>query len=186
MMVMEVLNRIISRKFRDIAGDRYEQIAKRYREFLLLPEELVLPEVKSILFPVDRFSLDIPEELFETLRAYAGASLKLIYISEKRTLHIIEQTLGKEEAEKLKAEKMRFASETLRNLAPGLENLGLSVETDYFIGSKSDDVIELMSTGKFDLLVISRCFGSEPSRTSPISPVVFKIVQHIDEPVIVY
>ncbi|WP_237702071.1 universal stress protein [Thermococcus sp. AM4] len=185
-MPMEVLNRIISRKFKYIAEDRYEQIAKRYREFLLLPEELVLPEVKSILFPVDRFSLKVPGELFEALRAYAGATVHLLYISEERTLRLIEQTLGKEEAEKLREEKVRFAGETLRSLAPQLEELSLSVETDHIIGSKSDDVIELMSTGRFDLLVISRCFGSEPSKTSPMSPIVFKIIQHIDEPVIVY
>ncbi len=183
---MEALNRVISRKFKNIAEDRYEQIIKRYREFLLLPEELVLPEVNSILFPIDRFSLDIPEELFETLKAYAGASVHLIYVSERRTLWLIEQTLGKEEAEKLRAEKIRFAQKTLDTLAPTLKKLGLSVKTNRVIGSKSDDVIEMMSTGRFDLLVISRHFGSEPSKTSPMSPVVFKIVQHVERPVIVY
>ena len=183
---MEVLNRIISRKFKYIAEDRYEQIAKRYREFLLLPEELILPEVKSILFPIDRFSLKVPDELFETLSAYSGASIKLVYISEERTLRMIEQTLGKEEAEKLREEKIRFAHETVELFAPRLEELGLFVEIGHLLGSKSDDVIDLMSSGRFDLLVISRCFGSEPSKTSPTSPIVLKILQHIDKPVIVY
>lgn len=185
-MGMDIFNRIISRKFKNIAEDRYEQIAKRYREFLLLPEELVLPEVSSILFPIDRFSLEIPEELFDILSAYYGASIKLVYISEERTLRLIEQTLGREEAERLREEKIRFAREVVQKFAPRLEELGLEVEGDHIIGSKSDDVIGLMAGGKYDLLVISRSFGAEPTKTSPTSPVVLKILQHIEGPVVVY
>ncbi|ASJ02121.1 hypothetical protein A3L09_01970 [Thermococcus profundus] len=183
---MDIFNRIISRKFKNIAGDRYEQIAKRYREFLLLPEELVLPEVRSILFPIDRFSLDIPDELLETLSAYSGAFVKLVYVSEERTLRLIEQTLGEEEAEKLRMEKIRFARQTVKDFAPKLERLGLSVLKEPIIGSKSDDVIDMMSAQDFDLLVISRSFGAEPTKTSPTSPVVLKILQHIEKPVIIY
>jgi nucleotide-binding universal stress UspA family protein len=182
---MGLFSSLINRKFKDIAGDRYEEISRRYREFLLLPEEFVLPEVHSILMPIDRFSGEIPEELYETLSAYLGASVTLVYISEKRTLSLIEQTLGKEEAEKLKRAKMEFAEEMLDKIAPRLEELGLRVERRYFIGSKGDDVIRLMGEG-FDLLVVSRSYGSEVTRTSPVSPIVLKIVQHLDKPVLVY
>ncbi|AFL95466.1 hypothetical protein CL1_1267 [Thermococcus cleftensis] len=182
---MGLFSSLINRKFKNIAGDRYEEISRRYREFLLLPEEFVLPEVHSILMPIDRFSGEIPEELYETLSAYLGASVTLVYISEKRTLSLIEQTLGKEEAEKLKRAKIEFAEGMLAKIAPRLEELGLRVERRYFIGSKGDDVIRLMGEG-FDLLVVSRSYGSEVTRTSPVSPIVLKIVQHLDKPVLVY
>jgi hypothetical protein len=182
---MGLFSSLINRKFKNIAGDRYEEISRRYREFLLLPEEFVLPEVNSILMPIDRFSGEIPEELYETLSAYLGASVTLVYISEKRTLSLIEQTLGKVEAEKLKNAKIEFAEGMLARIAPRLEELGLRVERRYFIGSKADDVIGLMGEG-FDLLVVSRSYGSEVTKTSPVSPMVLKIVQHLDKPVLVY
>ncbi|QDA32567.1 universal stress protein [Thermococcus indicus] len=183
---MDIFSRLIQRKFQNIAADRYEEITRRYREFLLLPEEFVLPEVRSILIPIDRFSGEIPEELYETLSAYSGASVTLVYISEKRTLALIEQTLGKEEAEKLRSAKMEFARALVLKIAPRLGELGLRIERRQFIGSKSDDVIRLMENDNFDLLVVSRSYGSEVTRTSPVSPVVLKIVQHLESPVIIY
>ncbi|NJE05367.1 universal stress protein [Thermococcus sp. M36] len=183
---MDVFSRLIQRKFRNIAGERYDEIVKRYREFLLLPEEFVLPEVRSILMPVDRFSGEIPEELYETMSSYLGASVTVVYISEKRTLWLIEQTLGKEEAEKLKRAKMEFAESLVSKIAARLESHGLKVRGRYFIGSKSDDVVKLAGSGEFDLLVMSRSYGSEVTRTSPVSPLVLKIVQHVETPVIIY
>ncbi|WP_335755155.1 MULTISPECIES: universal stress protein [Thermococcus] len=185
-MAMDIFNKLIARKFRNIAGERYEEIAKRYREFLLLPEEFVLPEIHSILLPVDRFSGEIREELYDTLSAYPGASVTVVYISEKRTLSLIEQTLGREEAEKLRKAKMEFAERLAKEIASRLEAHGLRVERRYFIGSKSDDVVRMMEEENFDLLVISRSYGSEVTRTSPISPLVLKIVQHVNRPTIVY
>lgn len=183
---MDIFSKLIQRKFRGIAGERYEEIAKRYREFLLLPEEFVLPEINSILMPIDRFSGKIPESLYETLSAYTEARVTVVYISERRTLEIIAETLGKEEAEKLKKAKMEFAEKLSAEIASRLEKLGLRVEHRHFIGSKSDDVIAIMKDEGFDLLVVSRSYGSEVTRTSPVSPIVLRIVQHVEGPVIVY
>jgi len=183
---MDVFSRLIQRKFRNIASERYEEIARRYQEFLLLPEEFVLPEVRSILLPIDRFSREMPEGLYETLSAYAGAKAIVVYISERRTLELIEQTLGKEEAEKLREAKMEHAKKLSSEIASRLEGLGLRVEHRHFIGNKSDDVIEIIETEGIELLVVSRSYGSEATRTSPVSPIVLKIVQHVERPVIVY
>nr|WP_297460459.1 universal stress protein [Thermococcus sp.] len=183
---MDIFTRLIQKKFRGIAGERYEEVLRRYREFLLLPEEFVLPEISSVLMPIDRFSGEIPEGVYETLSAYPGASVTVVYISERKTLEIIEQTLGREEAEKLRKAKLEFAKKLSEEIASRLEKLGLRVERKYFIGSKSDDVITMMEEGDFDLLVVSRSYGSEVSRTSPVSPVVMKIVQHVVKPAMVY
>lgn len=183
---MDVFSRLIQRKFRGIAGERYEEIARRYREFLLLPEEFVLPEVHSILMPIDRFSGTIPEGVYEALSAYPGASVTVVYISEKRTLELIEQTLGRAEAEKLRKAKMEFAERLSSEISSRLEGLGLKVERRHFLGSKSDDVISMVENEGFELLVISRSYGSEVTKTSPLSPIVLRIVQHVERPVIVY
>ncbi|ASJ06045.1 hypothetical protein A3L08_01210 [Thermococcus pacificus] len=183
---MDIFNKLIQRKFRGIAGERYEEIAKRYREFLLLPEEFVLPEVRSILMPIDRFSGEIPESLYETLSAYIEAKVTVVYISEKKTLKIIEETLGREEAERLRNAKMEFAEKLSGEIASRLEGLGLRVERRHFLGSKSDDIISLLKDEDFDLLVVSRSYGSEVTKTSPISPIVLRIVQHVEKPVIVW
>lgn len=183
---MDIFSRLISRKFRNIAGERYEEIAQRYREFLLLPEEFVLPEVSSILLPVDRFAHDIPEELYDTLGAYADASITLVYMIDRMAFHMIEQTLGKREAERLRAVEMERGGEKIlsRMVKGGLEKIGLDVREKYILGNKSDEIIQLAAD--FDLLVISRSYGSEITKTSPMSPVVLKIVQHVDKPTIIY
>ncbi|NJE60663.1 universal stress protein [Thermococcus sp. 21S7] len=181
---MDIFNKLIARKFRNIAGGRYEEIAKRYKEFLLLPEEFVLPEISSILVPVDRFAHEIPKELYETLEAYTGASVTVVYITDRMAFRMIEQTLGKLEAEKLKMAETELGERALFEIVSGLRDIGLRAKGRHLFGSKSDEVIKL--AGEFDLLVISRGYGSEITKISPISPVVLKIVQHVDKPTIVY
>ncbi|WP_457743140.1 universal stress protein [Thermococcus sp.] len=183
MVPLSIFRSLIDRKFRSIAGDRYEEIVKRYREFLLLPEEFVLPEVESILIPLDRFSGDF-HGVLDVMDAYKGARVRLVYLLDAQTFRLIEETLGEEEAQKLlQAEKERGKG-LVTALKESLEGFGLDVQIEERFGDKGDDVIEMASD--YDLLVISRSFGSEVTKTSPLSPVVLKIVQHVLVPVIVY
>jgi len=46
---------LIQRKFKDIVGRRYDSVLKDYSEFLLTDEEMLVPEVRSILVPLDLF-----------------------------------------------------------------------------------------------------------------------------------
>jgi len=50
---MGLFSSLIQRKFKSIAGKRYERVLREYREFLLTEEEMVFPEIKSILMPLD-------------------------------------------------------------------------------------------------------------------------------------
>ncbi|WP_363316541.1 universal stress protein [Thermococcus sp.] len=183
-MAMDIFSRLIARKFRHIAGDRYDEITKRYREFLLLPEEFVLPEISSILIPVDRFAHEIPGELYDTLEAYSGAAVTVVYITDRMAFRMIEQTLGKSEAERLKMAETELGERVLSEIVGELRAIGLRARGRHLFGSKSDDVIKLAA--EFDLLVISRGYGSEITKMSPMSPVVLKIVQHVDRPTIIY
>ncbi|ASJ10510.1 hypothetical protein A3L12_03950 [Thermococcus sp. P6] len=181
---MDLFSRLITRKFRDINEGRYEEIIRHYREFLLLPEELVLPEISSILLAVDRFSRDIPEELYDTLGAYAGASVQIVYVADSTVFRMIEQSLGKTEAERLKRTEAELGERVLSRTLEKLREIGLRASGRYFFGNKSDDVINIARD--FDLLVISRSYGSELGKTPSVSPVVLKIVQHVEKPAIIY
>lgn len=70
------LHDVILRKFNNIAGTRYEEILKAYENFFLTEEELVIPEINSILLVFDRFSEKVPEEVHETLSAFEEAAVR--------------------------------------------------------------------------------------------------------------
>lgn len=180
---MGIYSSLIQRKFRDIAGKRYERVLKEYREFLLTEEEMVLPEIGSILMPLDRYVKEIPRDLYDTLSAY-DATILLVYIIDSQVFSIIRQTLSKEASEEFKRKEELVGREMLEKIARELENLGLRVQRRLFFGNKSEDVIKIANN--YDMLVISKAYGSEITKSSPLSPVVLKIIQHLDIPTIVY
>jgi len=180
---MGIYSSLIERKFKNIAGKRYEKVLREYREFLLTEEETVVPEIRSILMPLDRFVRDIPEELYETLSAY-DATVVLVYIIDATLFSIIKETLSGEASEEFRKNEESHGMMLLEKVGERLEEMGLNVHRRMFFGDKSDDVIKL--TDDHDMVVLSKSYGSEITRVSPISPVVFKIVQHVEKPVIVY
>ncbi|ALM75626.1 universal stress protein [Thermococcus barophilus] len=181
---MGLFSSLIQRKFKNIAGRRYERILKEYKEFLLTEEEMRLPEIKSILMPLDRFIGEIPPEIYETLSAYNDARVILVYIIDAHVFHVIEQTLGKDISEEFRRKEENDGKLLLEKIAKNFEDLGISPQVRLFFGDKGEDVIKLAE--KHDMLVLSKAYGSEITKTHPLSPVVLKIVQHVDIPVIVY
>ncbi|MBO8174207.1 MAG: universal stress protein [Thermococcus sp.] len=181
---MGLFSSLIQRKFKNIAGKRYERILREYREFLLTEEEMVLPEIKSILIPLDRFISEIPKEVYETLSAYKEAKFVLVYIIDAQVFHMIEQTLGREASEEFRKKEESDGMYLLEKIAKDFEELGIAPQLRLFFGDKSEDVITLAE--KHDMLVLSKAYGSEITKTHPLSPIVLKIVQHVTIPVIVY
>jgi len=180
---MGLYSSLIRRKFRNIAGKRYGMILKEYREFLLAEEEMALPEIGSILMPLDRFVKDIPLELYETLSSY-DARVLLVYIIDSQVFSIINQTLSGDASEEFKRKEEIYGLRILREISNELGDFGLKVQTRLFFGDKGEDVIRLAAD--HDLLAISRAYGSEITKTSPLSPVAFKIIQHVNIPSIIY
>lgn len=180
---MGLYSSLIERKFKNIAGKRYEKILREYREFLLTEEEMALPEIHSILMPLDRFVHDIPNELYETLSAY-DATVTLVYIIDATLFSIIRETLSGEASEEFRKREEARAMKLLGEVSERLGERGLNVQRRLFFGDKSEDVIKL--AGDHEMVVLSKSYGSEITKMSPISPVVFKIVQHVEKPVIVY
>ncbi|WP_297066472.1 universal stress protein [Thermococcus sp.] len=175
---------LILRKFMNIAGSRYEEIMKAYQEFFLTEEELQIPVITSILFVVDRFSGDIPREVFDVLSSYPEARIDVVYLVDSALFSLIRETLGEEEAEKFRENEESLGRQILKKIEDELSKLGMDYTVEIIFADKVDFVEH--ETGTKDLLVISRHFGSESVKTHKVSPVVFRIVQGIEKPVIVY
>ncbi|WP_461865696.1 universal stress protein [Thermococcus sp.] len=181
---MSIFSTIINRRFKHIAGNRYEKILKSYKEFFLTEEEISLPVIKSILMPVDRSVKTVPKEIYEALSACEDAEVTVVYIMSEEACTLIRQTLGEEASKEFKTKAEERGRRLLEKIALSLENAGLKVRTRMFFGNKSEDVIKL--SRESDLLVIPRIYGSEITKTTSITPIVMKIVQHVNIPVIVY
>lgn len=181
---MSWLHDVILRKFNNIAGTRYEEILKAYENFFLTEEELVIPEINSILLVFDRFSEKVPEEVHETLSAFEEAAVQIVYVIDEGVLKMIRETLGEEAAEEFRKKEMAFAETFLKEVEEKLNDLNIKFSRKIAFGDKAEYVEGLAR--KYDLIVISRHYGSETTRTHRVSPVVFRIVQHVEKPVVLY
>ncbi|AEH25003.1 hypothetical protein PYCH_13310 [Pyrococcus yayanosii CH1] len=175
---------MILRKFKNIAGNRYEEIAKAYREFLLTKEELSIPNVNSILLPLDRYVKKVPEGVYEILSAYPHAEVEVVYVIDGEICRLIEETIGKEEAKLFREREEETGRRLLESVGWALSRLGLIGRTRLLFGSKSEVVEEISEN--FDLIVLSRHYGAETTKTHPVSTVVLRIMQNVSKPVILY
>ncbi len=175
---------LITRKFQNIAGSRYEEILKAYEEFFLTEEEMVIPDIKSILIPLDRYTTTVPEEVYETISAYPNARLQLVYMIDENVCRLIKDTLGEEDAKKFREKEERRAREILSRMRDRIRELGIIWAEDTVFGDKSEYVESI--AGEYDMLIISKHYGSETAKTHTVSPVVFRIVQYVGRPVVLY
>ena len=178
------INSLILRKFENIAGSRYEEIIKAYQEFLLSEEELVIPEIDSIVLVVDRYSGDIPEGVFRLLEAYNPMRLLLLYVIDESVCRLIRDTLGEEEAEKFRKKEEAIAASILEKVETVLKERKLRWNKELVFADKALYVEEISEN--YDLLVISKHYGSEATKTHMVSPIVFRIVHHVEKPVVTY
>ncbi|AMQ17791.1 universal stress protein [Thermococcus peptonophilus] len=178
------LHDIILRKFNNIAGTRYEEILKAYENFFLTEEELVIPEINSVLLAFDRFSCKVSEEVYETISAFNEATVQVVYVIDEGVLKMIQETLGEEAAEEFREKEIAFAETFLRDVEKKLDELNFKFNRKIAFGDKAEYVKDLSK--EYDLLVISRRYGSEATKTHRVSPVVFRIVQHVEKPVVLY
>ena len=175
---------LILRKFQNIAGSRYEEIIKAYQEFFLTEEEMNIPVISSILLTIDRFSPEPPEELYEVLVSYPSAMVRVVYLIDRALCNLIRETLGEEDAMKFREKEEALGMEALEKVSRKLHELGMDFTTELIFEEKALFVEERVK--EHDLLAISRHFGSESLKTHNISPLVFRIVQRVEKPVIVY
>ena len=178
------LGELILRKFKNIAGSRYEEIIRAYQEFFLTEEELKIPVISSILLVVDRFSPEPPNELYEVLVSYPSAIVKVVYIIDEAIYSIIRETLGESGARKFRDTEETYGKETLNKISSKLSELGINFTTELIFAEKATFVEDAVR--EHDLLAISKHFGSESLKTHTLSPLVFRIMQRIEKPVVIY
>jgi hypothetical protein len=174
---------LIKRKFQDVVGTRYEGVMQEYKQFLPTEEEMRIPEVHSILVPLDYFVKGIAPGLPEILSVYE-APVSIIYIIDADVSEIIEKTLGKETSERFIKAKEDYGHALLETVSLALEEAGVKTQQRIFTGNKTE-VLEKIG-GDYDLIAISKTFGAEPTKQYPVSPLTLRISQHQNKVTIIY
>jgi hypothetical protein len=174
---------LIQRKFKDIVGKRYETVLKEYGEFLLTEEEMVVPEIGTILLPLDAFATDIPDELVDVLSAY-DATVSLTYVVDAQVYSLLAKTLDRDATEEFRKKKEEHGQQLLDAISRKLEQSGMAVRTRLFIGQKGDDVVQMAED--YDMIALSKWYGDGETETSSISPLALRICQRLSIPAIIY
>jgi hypothetical protein len=174
---------LIQRKFKDVVGHRYESVLREYSEFLPTEEEMVVPEIRSILIPLDIFVKEIPRELVEVLSAY-DADVSLAYITDAQVYAIIEKTLDKGAGDEFLRKKEDYGQKLLDRISADLAAAGIAVHSRMFSGHKGEDVEKM--AGSFDMVALSKSYGAERTEGFPVSPLALRITQHLKIPTIIY
>jgi len=181
---MGLFSELISRKFQNIAENRYKEIVERYQDFFLSDRELAIPQVFRVFVVLDRYSEKPNDDVYETLKAYPNATVRLVYIVEESLVRLVASSLGEEEAEKLRTLELNFGNSILDEVESKLEEMKFNVKRSFLFGAKGEEPLKVED--ECDLFIISKHYGSETSKTYPVSPMVYRIVQHIEKPVIIY
>ncbi|MDK2890423.1 MAG: hypothetical protein PWR21_1055 [Methanoculleus sp.] len=174
---------LIQRKFKDIVGRRYDSVLKEYHEFLLTEEEVLVPEVRSILMPLDFFVHDITNEAIDVLSAY-DATISLAYITDAGVVELLERALNHSSTEEFQAKKEEYGRKLLERTAAKLEEHGLSTQTRMFVGHKGDDVVQMAKN--HDMVALCRRYADGESTDASISPIVLRICQRVETPALIY
>lgn len=174
---------LIQRKFKDTVGTRYQDVLREYGEFLLTEELMQVPEVRKILIPLDIFVEDIPESLYDVLSAY-DAEVTLAYITDSQVYSIIKETLTDELAEAFLKKKEGYGHELLDSVTKELQQIGFTVHQRLFTGHKGEDVEKMAAD--FDLIAISKSYGSARTEHYPVSPLALRISQHLKKMTLLY
>ena len=174
---------LIQRKFKDIVGRRYEAVLKDYSEFLLTDEEMLVPEVRSILIPLDLFVHDITDEAIEVLSAY-NATITLAYITDAGVIELLEQALNHASTEEFRTKKEEYGRELLDRTMAKLNDHGFMVQTRMFVGHKGDDVVRMAKN--HDMVALCRRYADGESTETSVSPIVLRICQRVETPALIY
>ena len=174
---------LIQRKFKDIVGRRYDSVLKDYSEFLLTDEEMLVPEVRSILVPLDVFVHEITDEAIDVLSAY-DATISLAYITDAEVIELLEQALDRESTEEFRTKKEEYGRKLLERTAARLEEHGFSTQTRMFVGHKGDDVVRMAKN--HDMVALCRRYADGESTDASVSPIVLRICQRVETPALIY
>jgi len=165
---------LINRKFKDVVGQRYNDIMKDYKEFFISEEEFLEMEINRILFPLDISVKNIPESIYSLFELYNG-EITLVYITDSYVCSVIGEVLGSDTAENYCSKKEKMGEQILDEVTRNLENKGLVVKKRMFSGNKWDDIERISED--FDMVAVSKDYGGGRGDENEISPVAQRLIQ---------
>ena len=180
---MSYYRALIERKFRDVAGSRYEQILKEYRDFIPSEEELQVAPVKSILVLLDFFSGDLSGDVSRLLSAYR-APVTLLYLIDNQVIQVVSESLGQDSGARFLEREESRARELLGKNCALVEENGNSCRSLVRTGSKGDEAQAQAQSA--ELLVLGKKFGMTAGDNGDISPMALRLQKAAPCPVIIY
>ena len=181
--LMGYYSSLIERKFRGRTKGLYEQIRKDYADFLMSEEEMKVSEIKKILMPIDYFVGALAPGLIWTLSVYQ-ADVHITYIIDRDVLRLLEEIGGADLRKEYQVKKEAAGREKLASFSQVLGHVGIRVTTTLFTGSQIEDALRLAEG--YDILAISRGYGSGITEAVPASPAAIQITQRAECSVLIY
>jgi len=182
---MSYYRALIERKFRDLAGSRYEQILNEYRDFIPSEEELQVAPVKSILVLLDFFSGELPGEVSGLLSTY-HAPVTLVYLIDDQVLRVVSDSLGRDTGARFLEREEDRARELLKSTCALVEEAGSSCRSLVRTGTKGDEAQAQAQAQTSGLLVLGKKFGMTAGDNGDISPMVLRLQKAAPCPVLIY
>jgi len=174
---------LIERKFKGRTMGSYEAIRREYADFLMTEEEMIVREVRKILLPIDYFVELLPSELVWVLSVYE-AEVHIAYILDRDILTLLDEMAGGELRREYQEKKEAAGMEKLAMLSVQLEQAGLRVTTSLFDGSQIEDAVRLSES--FDIVALSRVYGTGITEKTPVSPVTVQVAQRVHCSALIY
>ncbi|WP_301676806.1 universal stress protein [Methanoculleus methanifontis] len=128
---------------------------------------MLVPEVRSILVPLDLFVHDITEEAIDVLSAY-DAAISLANITDVEVIELLKQALDRESTEEFRVKKEEYGQKLLERTAAKLEEHSFSAQTRMFVGHKGDDVARMAKN--HDMVALCRRYADGESTDASVSP----------------
>lgn len=157
---------LINRKFKDIAGNTYEDIRADYRDFLV-DEEVSGPLIPvRVIIPLDVDADPIPSSLIDLIHGW-NSEVVFLYIIDLDVQLNISRILGEKQGSEFITHHMSLGAEILDGAIRGFRDAGITSSGQVLVGSPMAHLQQNLENT--DLLLISRSYGRQSGFISGLS-----------------
>jgi hypothetical protein len=157
---------LINRKFKDIAGNTYEDIRSDYRDFLV-DEDVSGPLIPSrVVIPLDGDAGPIPSSLIDLIQGWNSEVLFLFIIDQDMQLSI-SRILGETQGDEFINRNKALGTEILDDVIRVFEAAGITGSSQLLVGSPLTYLQQILTNA--DLLLMSRTYGRQSGFISGLS-----------------
>ncbi len=179
---MGYLSSLLNRKYRGYGEDRYAGIQKEYADFLIAEDEEVR-EIRTVLFPLDYFVRDVPDEVYSLLKLYK-AEITLIYVTDSDIAGQIKDTLGECAMNSFLENRESYGRELLDKISHELSERDLKAAARMITGDISQTVENIAKD--YDLIAVSKSYGGGRCRGNEMSPLSQRLVHNMKTAALIY